>query len=170
MSERISVKEYAENRNLLELNYVPYEQRVEICRTILSQCINLDDYASVDSVLLDRVKTEIFISSITNLDFSETDENELDGYDQLCYYELLDETIDLCGSFYKQFEHILELMLKDYADNEASLKGYLNTQKNNLVESVSSIAEKFSTLIEGLDAQEIAKFLDFVNMNPMNEI
>lgn len=154
---KISVKDYLENKELLQLNYVPYETKKDICKVILEQCAGVtNDYYVLNSVLLDRVKKEIFITSISNLDFSIKNEIELDGYDQLCLNDELDELIDVCGYLYDQFDKILELMLKDYYDNEMSLRGYLHRLKLNIIRRVQSFRKDITDYIDNLDAKEIA--------------
>lgn len=172
MSERISIKEYLENKELLELKYVPYEQRKEICNVIIEQCSNIsNDYNTLNSVLLDRVKKEIFITSITNLDFSIVDEVGLDGYDQLCYDNNLNRLIDICGYLYEQFDEILELMIKDYYNNEASLRGYISNIKNSIVNWVLTLKRDTSDFIENLDAKVISdNIVKIINESQNNKI
>lgn len=172
MSNKISVKEYLENKEILELNYIPYEQRVEICNVILDQCTSIfEDYNTLNSVLLERVKTEIFISYITNLDFSIKDENELDGYDQLCLNNELDALIYECDYLYEQFENILELMLNDYYHNIASTRGYLNTLKTKILDWFSILKRDVHEYIENLDSKAIANnIIDIINKNQKNDI
>ena len=156
MAAKISIQEYLENNELLEMNYIPYEQRVEICQVILEQCTSIfDDYNTIDSVLLDRVKTEIFIDNITNLDFSIKDENGLNGYDQLCFNNELDNLIYECGYLYEQFEDILDLMINDYYNNIACTRGYLNILKKNLTKWVGDITEDITKKINNIDSKKI---------------
>lgn len=172
MSEKISVKEYLENNELLELVYIPYEQKKEICSVILEQCSKVvSDYNTIDSVLLDRVKKEVFITSITNLDFSITNELGLDGYDQLCYDDDLSDLIVICGYLYNQFNEILELMLKDYYNNEASLRGYISDIKNSIVNWFARLKRDASNFIENLDAKEISNnIIQIINESKNNNL
>ena len=157
MSEKISVKEYLNDTELLELTYIPYDEKVEICNVIIGQCSSVfEDYHSLNSVLLERVKTEIFITSITNLDFSIKDENGLDGYDQLCYHNDLDYLIYTCGFLYEQFEEIFELALKDYYDNFTSLRSYLNTMKTNVLNWISKIKRDANEFVKSIDSKEVS--------------
>ena len=96
VNDRISAQEYLDNNALLELVYIPYEQKVTICDAILSQVLNKDGFATVDSVLLKRVKTQIIIESISNLDLSIVNEDGLNGYDVLSDGEVV--LIDLYES------------------------------------------------------------------------
>lgn len=157
MENRISVKKYLENKEDLELIYVPHSKKVDVCKLIIEQCASHDKgYNSLDSVLLDRVKTEIFLEAITNLDLTDVDENGLEGYDQLCMYDELDELIEECGYLYYQFDYMLDMMVYDYNHNEASLKGWLNNLKTTIVEKVTLWRERTTEYIENLDAKEIA--------------
>ena len=157
MNEKISVKEYFENKELLELAYVPYERKVEICRIIIEQCANVyNEYHTIDSVLLSRVSREVFIDAITNLNLSVKDEQGLDGYDQLCMKDELNYIIEECDYLYAQFEEILELMLKDYYNNEGSLRGFFNNLKDTIINRLTVAREDISDFVQNLDAKEIA--------------
>lgn len=167
MENKISIKDYLENKELLEINYIPYEERVEICNVILDQCTSVfEDYNTLNSVLLERVKTEIFISYITNLDFSIKDENGLDGYDQLCFMDELDDLIYTCGYLYEQFEDILALMINDYYHNIASTRGYLNTLKTSILNWFAILKRDANEYINSIDLKAIAdKIIDTINKN-----
>lgn len=156
MDGKISVEEYLQNKQLLELTYVPYGQRVEICREILNQCTNVfNNYSTIDSVLLNRVKNEIFIGAVTNLDFSIENNDGLDGYDQLCYEDELYDLIETCGYLYGQFDEILDLMLQDYYHNEGSLRSYFHNLKQSITTYIALERDSISSFIQGLDTKKI---------------
>ena len=156
MNERISVEQYLKNNELLDFVYITYEEKVEICKEILKQCTNIfNDYSTIDSVLLNRVKDEIFINAITNLDFSEKNNLGLNGYDQLCYENKLNDLIEKCGYLYSQFDEILDLLLKDYYHNEGSLRSYIHNLKNSIKAYIAFERDSISDFIQGLDPQKI---------------
>lgn len=157
MNERISVKEFLEDKELLELTYIPYDKKVEICETIIEQCSSeFENYHTLNSALLERVKKEIFISSITNLDFSIKDENGLDGYDQLCYHNMLNDLIEDCDYLYDQFEEIFQLMLNDYRSDVLSIRGYFNSLKTAIVNWFSIFKRDSVEYISSLNLKEIS--------------
>ena len=161
MSVKISVKEYLEDSELLEINYIPYDHKVEICSVILDQCISeFEDYHTLNSVLLNRVKTEIFLGYITNIDLSIKDENGLNGYDQLCLNDELDSLIDACGHLYDQFEDVLELMMRDYYHNIASTRGYMNILKTKTLDWLSVLKRDASDAAKKFDSKKILEMLN----------
>ena len=62
---KISVSKYLENKDLLKINYIPYDVKLNIVDVVLSQVIIDDEIQKIDSALLKRVSTEVFIESIT---------------------------------------------------------------------------------------------------------
>lgn len=171
MDTKISVAEYLEDNDLLEINYIPYEQKLEICNVVLEQCISeFEGYYSLNSALLERVQTEVFIENITNLDFSIKDEYGLGGYDQLCMYDELDKLIYSCGFLYEQFEDILDLMVYDYNNNVACTRGYLNTLKSNILNWISILKRDAHDFINNLDSKTITDNIVTVIKNAKKNI
>ena len=154
MANKISVEEYLDNKEKLALIYVPYERKLKICDVILSQVLNKDGFATIDSVLLERVKTQIIIESISNLDLSITNESGLNGYDLLSLNNEL-EVFEVNPEFEK-FNKIIELRLKDFYNENASLRGYLNYLVDKANNKISTIKEYFSEFVQNLDSKAIA--------------
>jgi hypothetical protein len=92
---KISVSEYLKDNGLLEINYIPYDVKLDIVDVVLSQVISDDVMPKVDGALLKRVSTEVFIETITNIDMSIKSEVDLGGYDELCLNNELDFLIEL---------------------------------------------------------------------------
>ncbi len=126
--EKISLKNYLENKDLLELTYTPYEDKMKIIDLIMDGCIveTTDGLVKIDSVVLERVSTEMFLSSITNIDMEESLENGLTVYDELCRVGEINNLIDRCGLEYKLFSDILYLRKKDFDKTNESIYTVIN--------------------------------------------
>ena len=154
MENKISVKEYLDNKEKLALIYVPYERKVNICDVILSQVLNKDGFATIDSVLLERVKTQIIIESMSNLDLSIQNESGLNGYDLLSLNNEL-EVFEVNPEFEK-FNKIIDLRLKDFYNENASLRGYLKYLVDKANNRLATIKADFSEFVHNLDSKAIA--------------
>lgn len=153
---KISVKDYLGNKDLLELNYIPHDEKVDICNVIIEECINVsDDYYTIDSVLLERVKKEILLSSITNIDFSIQDEVGMAGYDQLCFYNELNNLIFDCGHLYEQFDEMFRLKLIDYYNNNESLRSYMHSIKNKFLNWFYDIKKESREYLDNIDSKKV---------------
>lgn len=163
--ENLSVEEYINNKSLLELTYVVHDQKVEIVDTIMEEIIKESDgFYTLDSTLLERVKTQIFIESCTNLDLSILGEQNMGGYDLLCYYDELDDLIELLSTEYKRFDAILALKLKDYYSDKASTRAFAFSLKNILMKKIRRTKEDVLNYIANIDTKETAdKIISFVD-------
>ena len=164
---KISVKEYLDNKDLLSLIYVPYDQKVNICDVILSQVLNKDGFATVDSVLLERVKTQIIIESISNLDLSIVDESGLNGYDLLSLNNELEVFIGHIE--FGKFNQIIDLRLKDFYNENASLRGYIHYLANKVNDKIVILKNDFSEFIQNLDSKAIANQISDVVSDSMKK-
>ena len=165
---KISVQAYLDNKDLLEIIYVPYEQKVTICDVILSQVAHKYGFATIDSVLLDRVKTQVILESISNLDLSLINDAGLNGYDLLCYNDELYVLIN--NNEFEKFNKIIELRLKDFYNENASLRGYIHYLVNKASEKVELFKEDLSGFIQNLDSKAIAdKIIDMISESMKND-
>ena len=167
MENKISVQDYLANKDLLEFIYVPHDKKVEICDVILNQVLYRDGFATVNSVLLERVKIQIVIESISNLDLSVINDNGLNGYDLLCYNDELESLIN--NSEFKKFDKIIELRLKDFYNDSASLRGYIDYLVNKAQRKAEQFKEYLSEFIQNLDSQAIANQVSNVISTAMNQ-
>lgn len=171
-NKRISVEEYLLNKELLEVKkYVPYANKVLLIDAILKEvCFNKNGLFTLDSVVLDRVKLQIFIEEYTNLNLSIKNQNELNGYDLLIMNREFDNVIDKFKDEFKELERILNLRLDDYLRDKSSLKGFLNYKieriigfldykTNNLIETINNVdvdklTNSLSTILDNITKRE----------------
>ena len=74
----------------------------------------------LNSSMLRRVATEVFIENITNIDLNIEDENGLKGFDQLCYSRELDKLLLYLGDEYTEMKRILDEYVSDYIRTETN--------------------------------------------------
>lgn len=169
MENKISVKEYLDNKALLRVkNYIPYVNKVAIIDAIMKEVSkNINGTYSLDSVLLDRIKMQIFIESYTNLDLSIMD-NELDGYDLLKLNKEFYLLLDTFNDEYKELEEILKLRVNDYIRDKASVKGTLSYKVDHLLDYIDMKFPSIIDTINGIDVQtiisNIANALDKISL------
>ena len=81
---KISVYDYYNDNNKLEITFTPFDTKLQIVSNIISEVIK--SVGGINTSLLRRISTEIFIETITNIDMKIQDENGLSGFDQLYFY------------------------------------------------------------------------------------
>lgn len=168
MSEnKISVSEYLNNNELLEIKeYIPYAEKVNIVDSIMRQvCRNMSGLYSIDSVLLDRVKKQIFIEQLTNLDLSILS-NNLDGYDLLMVSNDMEEILLFVIDEYKELDRILELRVKDFLRDKTSISGFLHYKTERVLDYINSNVPVLLDRIDKIDTKSIidslSKSLDMI--------
>ena len=145
MSEnKISVSEYLNNKELLEINYTPYDIKNNIVDAILSQVIVKDGLHKINSVLLNRVSIHIFIESITNIDMSIKSDKNLDGYDELCFNNELEELLEIINDEYSRFKYILKLKIDDLNRYSNSTSATLVSLKRSVVEFIKQKSDEIN--------------------------
>jgi hypothetical protein len=163
---KISVSEFLETPELLEVGYTPYDKKVDIVDVILSQVIVNDEVEKIDSALLKRIKTQIFIESITNIDMSIESDDGLNGYDELCLLDELDMLIELIYDEYSRFEEILELKLQDFYRYKTSTSATMLSLKNNFLKFAKEKYDEISNMIDNIDTHALSdKLKVFINDN-----
>lgn len=153
---KISVSEYLNNKELLEVNYTPYDVKEKIVDVVLSQVITNDEMQKINSALLDRVSTQIFIEAITNIDMSVKSENGLDGYDELCMNNKLDELVYVIGVELSRFRDILDLKVEDFYRYSNSTSATLLSLKNLFVNFINKKSIEINELINDIDTHAIS--------------
>lgn len=168
MSEnKISVSEYLNNKELLEIKeYIPYAEKVNIVDSIMRQvCRNMSGLYSINSVLLDRVKKQIFIEQLTNLDLSILHDN-LDGYDLLMVNNDIEEILFSVIDEYKELDRILELRVKDFLRDKTSISGFLHYKTERVLDYINSNVPVLLDRIDKIDTKSIidslSKSLDMI--------
>lgn len=165
-NKKISVSEYLEDRDLLELNYTPYDIKVEIVDVIISQIIETKEQKTIDSAILHRVSDQVFIEESTNIDFSILSEEGLGGYDKLCLEDELDELLYNISSEYERFTEILEYKLADFYRYENSTSSTLLSLKNQIIGFFKKKSLEMQELINNIDSKEVAeKLKNIINEN-----
>lgn len=163
---RISVAEYLENDELLEINYTPYDVKINIVDVILSQVVTEGDMRKIDSAFLHRISTQVFIESITNIDMSIKSEHDLNGYDLLCLNNELDALIDIISDEFERFEDILRLKVDDFYKYNTSTSATLLSLKNTVSKFINKKSDEINELIENLDTVSISdKLKNIINEN-----
>ena len=171
MSEnKISVNEYLENMELLKINkYIPYVEKVNIIDSIMKQvCRNMSGLYSIDSVLLDRIKEQIFIEQLTNLDLS-VFYNDLDGYDLLMQNNKMNEIHSLIMEEYKELDRILDLRIKDFLRDKTSINGFIHYKTERVLDYINLNIPIVLDKLEKIDTKSvidsISKSLDIIITN-----
>ncbi len=163
IERKISVEEYLENINLLEIHYTKYYDKMEIVDTILSKIIVHDSSPrTINTAILDRVATQVFIEAITNLDLSIVDEDGLDGYDLLCYEDELNDLLSISGiaNEYSIFRDILEKRINDFYNYENNIAVAINNIKKDFLNYTNSGLDYLNQMISSIDAEKVASFIE----------
>ena len=150
---KITVQEYLNNKDLLEATYIPFEDKL----TIVSNTIrgSVDALGGLNQTMLRRVATEVFITSITNLDMVTVDENGLSGYDQLCYKDELFPLINKLGNEYEEFQRIYDERVEDYIRTETNPAITINAIYSQVADVFTSIIEQLSNQIQNIDVEQL---------------
>lgn len=159
---KISVSQYLENEDLLEINYVPYDIKKEIVETIISKTIFYKDMLLLDTSLLKRISCEIFIESITNIDMGILDEHGLFGYDTLCMNNALNNLLVEIDEEYERFMEILEYKVADFIRKNNSTGAIISSVVNRIVNWGNYKINELNNYIEGIDVKKITNELKFL--------
>lgn len=152
---RISVADYINNKSLLEIKYVTFDTKLEIVSQVINSVINA--VGGLNSSLLRRVSTEIFISSITNIDMNIKDENDLDGLDQLYYHREFNELIANLGEEYKELQMLLNERVADYIRIETNPSVTINKIYEQIVTYFNTLLDSISDYIQNVDVEELSE-------------
>lgn len=164
---KISVTQYMENGNLLEISYVPYDQKVEIVEAIIPSIVRYGiDVQRIDTALLQRVSCEIFIESITNIDMTLPDQHGLSGYDTLCLNNVLDDLLYEISAEYDRFMEILSYKIKDFEKQHNSTSAVILYLKNKLINFGKTKTDELFNRINNLDTQKLGNEIkSFIKQN-----
>ena len=165
--KKISVSEYIKNNELLEtIKYIPYAKKVNIVDSIMKQtCRNMSGLYSIDSVLLDRIKKQIFIEQLTNLDLSVMS-NNLDGYDLLMMESDIENILLAIEEEYKELDRILKLRISDFLRDKTSISGFLHYKTERVLDYINSNIPLLLDKLDKIDTKSIidslSKSLDMI--------
>lgn len=161
---KISVMDYVNDNDLLEVSYIPYDEKMQIVSHVLNGVIN--SVGGLNTSILRRISTEVFIESITNIDLGVEDENGLKGFDQLCYLGELDQLKIFLGNEYIEFQKILDEHVQDYIRMETNPALTINAIYNQLSEYAKIAIDYISNQIQNIDADQVAETVTkFISTN-----
>lgn len=150
---KISVKEFIDNENLLEVVYVPFDRKMEIVGYVLRGLTKA--LGGINSSMLRRVSTEVFIENITNLDLNIEDENELKGFDQLCFHGKLDDLIVYMGNEYIEMKRILDEYVADYIRTETNPAVTINAIYDQMKMYMKTALDYIHEYIKDIDVEQL---------------
>ena len=157
----ISVREYLEDKNKLELNYLTYGKKMDLVDIILENVINRETRpATINTAVLKNIAVQTFIQNITNIDLSEELNNGENGYDILCYTNSLNELLMTIKTEYDVLEEMLNDRINDFYRFEYSLAKTLYDIEIEVASTLSSGADYLEDALKNLDVERI------VNMMP----
>ena len=157
---KISVKEYLDDRGLLEVTYVPFDDKVSIISHVVRSLIKAT--GGINSSMLRRISTEVVIESISNIDLSVLDENQLTGFDQLCYTNELANLERQLGNEYKEFMKILDEYISDYKRVETNPAITISRIYSNIVDFCGQMIGYIS---ENLDDENMQKLVETISQS-----
>lgn len=155
----ISVREYIENKELLETTYVPYAMKVEIIDAMINNAREVND-GKIDDASMDRIFDEVIITASTNIDMSIIDEEtELDGYDLLMAYDAYDELISMIDKEYYRYFSIYTNKIKTIERYELGTSAVISKIKEDITEQINSILYSASQVVNNFDSEAFVKQL-----------
>ena len=158
MSEnKISVQEYVNDNGLLEVDYVPYDDKMAIVSHVLNGVIN--SVGGLNSSLLRRIATEVFIESVSNIDLGIEDENGLKGFDQLCYLGELNKLKAYLGNEYQELQTMLDERVQDYIRTETNPAVTIEAIYNQLTEYAKIAMDYISNQVQNIDTDKVASVI-----------
>ncbi len=153
-NSKISVSEYLENKELIEISYIPFDKKMEIVGHVINEIVNT--LGGLNTTLLRRISTEVFIETISNIDMNIEDENGLKGFDQLCFHNELENLKIMLGTEYKEFDRILDERVSDYIRIETNPSVTINAIYNQVRDSVNTVLDYLSKQIQNIDVEKLS--------------
>ena len=154
---KISVMDYVNDNDLLEVSYIPYDEKMQIVSHVLNGVIN--SVGGLNTSILRRIATEVFIESISNIDLGIEDENGLKGFDQLCYLGEMDQLKNLLGNEYAEFQKILDERVQDYIRMETNPALTINAIYEQVSEYAKMAMDYISSQIQNVDVDQVAEMV-----------
>ena len=164
---KISVYDYYNDNNKLEITFTPFDTKLQIVSNIISEVIK--SVGGINTSLLRRISTEIFIETITNIDMKIQDENGLSGFDQLYFYNIVDHLKNNIGNEYSEFENIMSERLSDYFRVETNPAVTINSIYNHVKDYYNQVMDFISEKVQDFDVESFVKtFSDNIPINNIN--
>lgn len=157
MAEKISVSDYLKDKTLLEVTYLPFDTKLQIVSHVLGGMI--ESIGGLNTSLLRRISTEVFIDSITNIDMNIVDENDLKGFDQLCFNRELENLEDALGNEYAELQKILDERVADYIRTEINPAVTINAIYNQVVDKLNDVLVLASKYIQEIDIDALINMI-----------
>lgn len=154
-TKKISISEYLEDNSLLEVIYIPFDSKLQIVSHVLNGMLKA--IGGLNTSLLRKISTEVFIESITNIDMNIEDENGLKGFDQLCFHNELNNLTTLLGSEYIQLTQILNERVADYVRTETNPAVTINAIYDQVMERLTAALDLASGYIQKIDVEQLTK-------------
>ena len=156
-NDKISVAEFLKDKSLLTVSYIPFDTKMQIVSTVFSEVINV--VGGLNTPLIRRISTETFIGTISNIDMKIRDENNLDGFDQLCFHQELDNLIYLLGNEYNEFQKILDERIADFIRVETNPAVTINSIYEQIKTYVNTALDYISNNIQNIDVEKLSEQL-----------
>lgn len=137
-------------------DYVPFEEKRELCANVLNACNTKmsNGLVKVDSVSRYILFTVAIISKYTELEFSSGEDDELDSldeYDMLCQANLLDPILEVIGQEYATCNNILNMMMADIVANNNTVENVIGSALARLNGTVDRFMDVLSDKVESLN-------------------
>lgn len=158
MSEnKISVQEYVKDNGLLEVSYIPYDDKMSIVSHVLNGVIK--SVGGLNTSLLRRIATEVFIESISNINLSIEDINGFKGFDQLCYLGEMNKLKAQLGDEYQELQTMLDERVQDYIRTETNPAVTIEAIYNQLTEYAKIAMDYISGQVQNIDTDKVASVI-----------
>ena len=168
-NNKISVTEYINNNDLLVVTYLPFDTKMNIVSHILNSIIS--SVGGLNTSLLRRISTEVFINSITNIDMNIEDENGLRGFDTLLFTGKLNQLKSALDREYSEFELILDERVNDYIRTETNPSVTINAIYDQIRAYLNTAMDYLSERIKDIDVSQIANELtQYISNNESEEV
>lgn len=165
---KISVAEYIEDNSKLIVNYIPFDEKMNVASRIITGIVNA--LGGLNSSLLRRVSTEVFIETISNIDLNIVDENGLKGFDQLCYRRELDKLKEYLGNEYTELAQILSEYVSDYIRTETNPAITIQKIYEQSGTYLNNAFDYISNYIQSIDAEKAAESIrQIISSNIQNQ-
>ena len=168
-NNKISVTEYINNNDLLVVTYLPFDTKMNIVSHILNSIIS--SVGGLNTSLLRRISTEVFINSITNIDMNIEDENGLRGFDTLLFTGKLNQLKSALDREYSELELILDERVNDYIRTETNPSVTINAIYDQIRAYLNTAMDYLSERIKDIDVSQIANELtQYISNNESEEV
>ncbi len=162
--DKINVKEYLENKNALELNYLSYVDKLELADLIMENVIE-DKYKPpiINTAILKNIAVQSFINQATNLDLSVEANDGQDGYDILSYSNELTNLLASIDREFSVFESILNDRVNDFYRYEYSTSKAIYDLARSVKDLVNMGAKYVDDALKDVDLDQIVeKYKDVI--------